>query len=284
MINFGHEYIKGHFGSNLALGTQQTIQNQFRFNPRPLIDHIIDCLALSGTEKLLDMGCGNGFILRDVVTRLRNGGSVTAIDIAPAMLKLAQANVNTAWVPVQFVEDDVTKLDPEKYGQFDRVMVNFLFHYITDPEALIGKLRRLVRLGGKLTVAIEAHNSMSKMYSLHFDGMQKAGFPTEFINALPKGRRGKMVLENAERYLAASFDHVEEVPYIDKLVFPAVDDYMRFYSDGHGYCGVKSNAGDWLTDEMTTSLISFVRSSVEADIAKTGAFVLEKKNSVFVCS
>lgn len=185
-MDFEYNYIKKHFGGNLALGTQQMLQNKLRANPKSFLDYIVDCLDLSGTESIVDIACGNGFVLRDVVTKLRNGGRVLALDISEAMLNLAKENVNIAWVPIEYVKDDATKMDTSKYGKFDRIMVNFLFHYITDPESFIPILKKLLNPGGRLNIAIEARNSMSKMYSLHFEGMEQAGFPEDFIKNLPR--------------------------------------------------------------------------------------------------
>src|SRR5437870_3973377 len=86
-FNFGLDYIRTHFGNNAALATQQMTHNRYRQNPEPLIDHILRSLDLSGRETVLDLGCGNGFILRDVVSRLRDGGRAVAVDISPAMLE-----------------------------------------------------------------------------------------------------------------------------------------------------------------------------------------------------
>ena len=93
-FNFGEEYIREHFGDNVALATQQMTHSRFRQNPLPFTDHILQALALNGTESVLDLGCGNGFVLRDVVSRLRDGGQAVGFDISPRMLELAQRNVN----------------------------------------------------------------------------------------------------------------------------------------------------------------------------------------------
>lgn len=283
-MDFEYNYIKKHFGGNLALGTQQMLQNKLRANPKSLLDYIVYCLDLSGTESIIDVACGNGFILSDVVKKLRNGGRVVALDISESMLNLAKENVNISWVPIEFVRDDATKIEVSRYGKFDRVMVNFLFHYIAEPDSFIPILKKLLNPGGRLNIAIEARNSMAKMYSMHFEGMKKAGFPEEFIKNLPRGRRGKMVLDNAREYLEKSFNYVIEVPYKNQLLFSTSDEYMQFYIDGHGYCGVRANAGEWFTESMKSVLEEYVRNVVETEINKSGVFCLDTQNSIFICT
>lgn len=93
-----------------------------------------------------------------------------------------------------------------------------------------------------------------------------------------------MVLDNAREYLEKSFDHIIEVPYKNKLIFTTIDEYMQFYVDGHGYCGVRTNAGPWFTDTMKFELEKYVRNAVNKEIVESGAFELETKNSIFICT
>lgn len=282
-FDFGLDYIRVHFGSNTALATQQMTQNRYRQNPETLIDHMLSCLELTGRESVLDLGCGNGFILRDVVSRLRSGGRAVAVDISPAMLELAKRNVTVSWVPLEFVEGRAEDLSRYPDGMFDRVMANYIFHYIEDPDLVCSEIARLVSDQGRAIVTIEARHSMPEMYQMHFDAMEKVGFPAEFIARLPRTRRGKMVLDNAAEILSRHFDNVEERPYADALRFESPEPYMLFYATGHKFCGAKAMAGEEFPDAMFDQLYAEVESTVKTRIAELGYFELSKRNSVFVC-
>ncbi|MGW8378031.1 methyltransferase domain-containing protein [Streptomyces sp. ODS28] len=284
MFQFGLDYIRDHFGNNTALATQQMTHNLYRKNRKPLVDHIVECLELKGRETVLDLGCGNGFILRDVVSKIRAGGRTVAIDISPAMLELAQRNANLSWAPLEFAEGRAEDLSRFADGEFDRLMANFIFHYIEDPDLVCSEMRRVVNDKGHAIVSIEARGSMPEMYQLHFEGMEKVGFPTEFINRLPRGRRGKMVLDNAEATLSKHFAEVEERPYVDALRFETPDPFMFFYGTGHRYCGAKAMAGDDIPQSAFDELHAWVEEKVGERIAEVGYFELSKQNSVFVCS
>jgi SAM-dependent methyltransferase len=281
---FGLDYIRGHFGTNTALATQQATHNLYRQNHQPLIDHLLTCLDLTGSERVIDIGCGNGFILRDVVSRLSHGGSAVAVDISPAMLELAEKNVTISWVPLDFVEGQAENLSAYPDGSFDRVMANYIFHYIDDPDQVCGEMKRLLAPGGRAIVTIEARWSMPEMYQLHFAAMDKVGFPAEFTARLPRGRRGKMVLDNADEILKRTFGRVEEQPYVDVLRFETPEPYMTFYAAGHRYCGAKAMAGDDLPAKLFEDLHAEVEGEVRRRIAESGYFELSKQNSVFVCS
>jgi ubiquinone/menaquinone biosynthesis C-methylase UbiE len=282
-FEFGLDYIRTHFGSNAPLATQQMTHNRYRTNREPLIDHILTCLALTGRETVLDLGCGNGFILRDVVSRLRDGAKAVAVDISPAMLELAQHNVTVAWVPVEYHEGRAQDLARFPDGSFDRVMANFIFHYVEEPHVVLGEMARVLADGGRAIVTIEARGSMPEMYRNHFAAMQTVGFPAAFIQRLPRGRRGEMVLDNAGDYLVKHFRRVQERPYVDALRFDTVEPFMEFYTTGHRYCGAKAMAGDEFPASMFDDLYTEVAALVQRRIDEVGHFELSKRNSVFVC-
>ncbi len=282
-FNFGLDYIRVHFGNNTALATQQMTHNLYRQNPMPLVDHILECLDLSGQETVLDLGCGNGFILRDVVSKMRHGGRTVAFDISPAMLELAKRNVTVSWAPLEFVEGRAEDLSRFPDGTFDRVMANFIFHYITEPDTVCAEIARVTSKSGHAIVTIEARHSMPEMYQMHFDSMAEAGFPEEFTARLPRTRRGKMVLDNAAEHLSRHFGSVEERPYLDALRFKTPEPFMEFYAAGHKFCGAKAMAGDEFPQSMFDQLYAGVETRVKAAIAEKGYFELSKQNSVFVC-
>src|SRR5690349_6678384 len=64
------------FNDTRMLDVKQWVHNAFRTNPTSMIGHMIRNLALTGTEDLLDLGCGNAFILEDLRPHLA-GGSIT---------------------------------------------------------------------------------------------------------------------------------------------------------------------------------------------------------------
>ena len=280
---FGIEYVRTHFADDVPLATQQLTHNRYRTNAEPLIDHILRCLALTGREAVLDLGCGNGFILRDVVSRLREGGRVVALDVAPAMIELARRNVTMRWVPVEWVNGRAEDLSRFSDGEFDRVMANFLFHYIDDPGVVCREMARVLSRDGRALVTVEARGSMPEMYDLHFETMTKLGFPLDFIKRLPRGRRGRLSLENAGEILAGYFDAVEEHAYPDSLRFRSAKPFMEFYAVGHRYCGAQAMANGRVQPEAFGELYAAVEAAVQRRISAAGYFEVSKFNSSFIC-
>ncbi len=94
---------------------------------------------------VLDVACGTGVLFPDYWKR--GAASVTGIDLSPEMVKIAAAK----FPQVTVLCGDVEETD---FGrQFDCVMVYNAFPHFPDPEKLVETLARLVRPGGKLSVA-----------------------------------------------------------------------------------------------------------------------------------
>jgi SAM-dependent methyltransferase len=281
--DFGRAYATKHFSTDTPLAIQQLTQNRYRSNPNAMLDHLLRCLALQGTESVLDLGCGNGLILHNVATRMSDGGEITALDINKPMLDAAQRNTPFSWVDIDFVCGDAEEVEVILPGPYDRIMANYIFHYIADAPALCAQLQRILSPGGRLIVTTEGLSSMPEMYTIHLEAMQRVGFDKDLLSRAPRGRRGSLPLETGGELLREYFSDVTLRRYEDSLVFRSPEPFMKFYADGHGFCGVRSLAGDDVPEEYFELLYSAVLQTVESVIEKDGCFKLSKENGTFVC-
>ncbi len=200
------------------------------------------------------------------------------------MLELAQHNVTVAWVPVTYLQGRAEDLSRFADGEFERVMANFIFHYIEEPDVVLAEMARVLDPKGHAIVSIEARGSMPELYQSHFAAMERVGFDAEFIDRLPRGRRGTMTLDNAAEYLSRHFTQVEEHPYADALRFLTPEPFMEFYTTGHQFCGARAFAGAEMPESMFDDLAAEVQRIVRQRIADVGYMEITKRNSVFVCS
>ncbi len=283
MSLLGADYVHSHFGDATPLSIQQLTQNRYRRNPTTMVDHILDVIDLSGTERLLDVGCGNGFILRDVASRMRAGGSITAIDIAPGMLEAAKENVNFQWAPIEWIVGDARELGSLVDGVFDVVMANYIFHYIPDPLPLCKAFRAVTAASGKTIVTVEGLDSMHEMYQVHLDALRAVGASESLIDGLPHGRRGSLSTHNGAQLLRSAFGSVTEYPYTDALVFDNVAAFMEFYAAGHRYCGALPLLEGRVEADFFDRLAKEVSERVGRIISNDGVFLLQKENTVFAC-
>ena len=125
-----------------------------------IIAKILDGAEVTAGKDVLDVACGTGVLFPDYLAR--NVGSLTAVDISPEMVKIAESKYPGQ---VQVYCGDVEALD---FGRkFDCIMVYNAFPHFPEPENLIRTLSGMLKEGGTLTVA---HGMSRAAIDRHHEG------------------------------------------------------------------------------------------------------------------
>ena len=106
---------------------------------------VLDRMRLTGTERVLDAGCGTGRDAAALLERLPEIDLV-GVDASSRMIDEARARLGTR---ATLVVADLTQ--PLPIEPVDAVMSVAAFHWITDHELLFRNLAASVRPGGRLT-------------------------------------------------------------------------------------------------------------------------------------
>ncbi|CAE6776107.1 bifunctional 2-polyprenyl-6-hydroxyphenol methylase/3-demethylubiquinol 3-O-methyltransferase UbiG [Xanthomonas arboricola] len=110
------------------------------------LDYVSARLGLAGA-RVLDVGCGGG-LLSESMARL--GAQVTAIDLAPELVKVARLHSLESGVQVDYRVQSVEDLAAEQAGSFDAVTCMEMLEHVPDPTAIIRACASLLKPGGKL--------------------------------------------------------------------------------------------------------------------------------------
>ncbi len=125
------------------------------------ISLILDGAEVGPGKDILDVACGTGVLFPDYLAR--NVNSLTAVAIAPEMVKIAQGKFPQENVTVLCGDVEALPLDK----QFDCIMVYNAFPHFPEPARLIGHLASLLKEGGTLTVA---HGMSREQIDNHHSG------------------------------------------------------------------------------------------------------------------
>jgi len=99
-------------------------------------------LPLRGDERILDLGCGDGSITRQLAEQVPHG-SVLGVDAAPEMLEAARDKCPPNMAVQQL---DITDLEFEP--EFDVVFSNAALHWEVDHRSVLRGIAASLRPGG----------------------------------------------------------------------------------------------------------------------------------------
>jgi SAM-dependent methyltransferase len=109
--------------------------------------------AALGAEKgdrVLDVGCGPGFYVAELLESVGPAGSVVGVDPSPDMLSVAASRAE-GHANVEFYEGRATAV-PVAGPSFDRALSVQVLEYVEDVPAALAEMRRVLRPGGRLVI------------------------------------------------------------------------------------------------------------------------------------
>ena len=114
-------------------------------NPARL-GYVRDRVTLRGA-RVLDVGCGAGLLSEALA---REGAQVTAIDLAPDLIKIAKLHRLESGVEVEYRLAPVETLAEEMPASFDAIVCMEMLEHVPDPGAIIAACATLLKPGGRL--------------------------------------------------------------------------------------------------------------------------------------
>lgn len=113
------------------------------------IEKLLQMLNLNENSRLLDLGCGNGYIT-EYIQECTNS-FVTGVDLSPVAIESATKRTKMKSDKLKFRTGDMMNL-PYSPNAFDSIILIDTHYFIDDFEALIDKLTELVVPNGHICI------------------------------------------------------------------------------------------------------------------------------------
>ena len=142
----------------------------------PLRLEWIDSTARINGKKVIDIGCGGGFLAESMAAR---GAQVTGVDLSEKALGVARLHLFESGHSVDYRHISAEDIAKEAPGTFDVVTCMEMLEHVPDPASTIRACATLVKPGGQ--VFFSTLNRNLKAYLMAVVGAEYV------LNLLPKG-------------------------------------------------------------------------------------------------
>jgi SAM-dependent methyltransferase len=134
-----------HFGERQSRAVEQTYATADIVAQRRAT---LAALELVAGERVVDIGCGPGYLAAEMAEVVGDSGFVLGVDPSESMLALA---ARRALPGMELEEGDALSL-PAEDASFDAAVSTQVYEYVADIAAALAEVRRVLRPGGRVLI------------------------------------------------------------------------------------------------------------------------------------
>lgn len=221
--------------------------------------------------KVLELGCGNGALWSDNVTKLPNNAQITLTDISEGLLEETRIKLNRDLAPavnekclsVVFCPCDCMDI-PFADAHFDIVIANHLLFYIEDRDRVYQEILRVLKPDGRLIASTYGPKHMEEITTL-----VQEFHPS--ITLADKELYEIFGLQNGAEELRSYFSEVTSCYYEDGLLVSNPELLLEYIISCHG------NQNEYLLPKYQEFKDMLTRK------LKKKPFSITKEAGLFVC-
>jgi len=221
---------------------------------------IFDHFDLRPSCRILELGCGPGFLWQKNLDRIPPDWTITLSDFSPGMLQEAQHNLRDSSPNFSFLVIDAQTI-PLETSRFDAVIANNMLYHVPDRQRALSEIHRVLKPDGYFYASTIGEESFSEMNRLMGQNSQA---PSPWVKRLG------FSLENGGEQLSFWFTHVDLHRLENTLMVTETEPLIQMIRTGIG--------GPDIDEEKLRHL----REEVDQELAQHGALYVTIQFGLFV--
>lgn len=177
----------------------------------PIVPRLLDSIGDVTELKVLDAGCGEGYLARILSSR---GAQVKGIDISPRLIQMAQEKDNEGTITYRVA--NLSQLIPEYWHNFDLIASHLVLNDVSDYRGFIATLATVVKPGGRAVLSLnnpysfvvrgQVTNYFDSGKTFPYRGMSEEGVKVHFYQ--------RTLEEYLDAFLSTGFQlqHLLDIP------------------------------------------------------------------------
>jgi SAM-dependent methyltransferase len=233
-------------GSNFASRDGAGYERQMGRWSQRLASPFADFAEIGGTQCVLDMGCGTGSLTAEIMRR-DGVDPVMALDYADSYVTFARDRIADS----SFLVADGAML-PFRQNAFDCSVSQLVLHFVPDPVAAVGELRRVTRPGGLVAGCVWDAGGGVVVNRLFCDTAAAVDPGGEAFRQRIFGRTMTQPGGLAGVWRRTGLVDIDETTLSIRMDFASFDDYWAPYIGGDGpYAAFVSTLDDTARARLT---------------------------------
>jgi trans-aconitate methyltransferase len=135
-----------------------------------LAGSLVEALQPKAGERILDLGCGDGFLTQRIA---ESGATMVGVDSSPQMIAAARER----GLDARYASGEALPFD----GEFDAVFSNAALHWMSDHDAVLRGVYRALKPGGRFVAECGGQGNIAAIRVALLAVLTRLGMPAERI-------------------------------------------------------------------------------------------------------
>ena len=144
------------------LGARANLHARFAANPYRWFPWIFDQFQLPHNARILELGCGPGWLWLSNRDRIPADWDITLTDFSPGMLDEARRNLAQVSHMFNYAVADAQEI-PYPENSYDGVIANHMLYHMPAIPAAISEIRRVLKEGGRFYASTLSSDYLHEM-------------------------------------------------------------------------------------------------------------------------